>query len=68
MKKLWDVTKQVNLFLVLNTIVWAVIGFAVWCIVRLAALDSIQWVICFMCYPAFFIGIVGGIIFLWNQN
>lgn len=68
MKKLWDVTKQVNLFLVLNTIVWAVIGFAVWCIVRLVALDSIQWAICFMCYPAFFIGIVGGIIFLWNQN
>lgn len=68
MRKLWNISKNVNLFLTLNTIAWAIIGFILWCVVRLVAFDNIISAICFIGYPAFFIGIIGGIIFLWNRN
>lgn len=60
--------KNEKLFLFLNTIAWAIIGFVLWCVVRLFALDCIEWAICFVGYPAFFIGIVGGVLYLWNRN
>lgn len=54
-------------FLFLLFAFWGLLGFAVWQIVRLFALNSISWAICFVGYPAYFIGFLGGVLYLWRH-
>ena len=44
------------------------IGLLVWGVVRVFALDALPWALCFMGYPGFFIGFIGGIFFLWTKD
>ena len=67
MEGLWKKIHKTSLFLVVNTVCWMLIGLLVWGVVRVFAFDALPWALCFMGYPGFFIGFIGGIFFLWNK-
>jgi hypothetical protein len=55
-------------FRILNCFIAGFIGLIVWLIVRLFALDSIDWLICFVGYPVMFHGVIGSSIYLMNVD
>lgn len=56
-----------RLFLILNSLMCSVIGFLIWIIVSRFALNTWDWAICFIGYSGFFIGYIGGFIFLCQR-
>lgn len=68
MERLWERTKRPYLFLILNTLFWMACGLLEWGIIHFFAFKSIMWAICFAGYPAFFIGFIGGVLFLWKKK
>ena len=56
-----------KLFLILNSLICSAIGFFVWIVVSRFALNTWGWAICFVGYPGFFIGYIGGFIFLCQR-
>lgn len=76
MKKIWKFVserkiaeeRKYQLFLFLNSILFAVIGLGVWFIVSMFALCTLEWAICFTGYSGFFFGFVGGFFFLCQQE
>ena len=75
MERLWDalgnrslsVRKRSILFLILNTLKFAMIGLLFWIAVSSYQKLGIDWLICFMGYPGFFAGYLRGVFFLWNR-
>ncbi len=59
--------KKISYFLMANVLFWGVTGFLIWAVIQLFALKTIDYALCFAGYPAFFIGIVGGTLFLWEK-
>ncbi len=59
--------KKVRRFLFLNTVFWALIGFAAWGVVHFFALDTVGWALSFIGYAGYFIGWLGGAVFLWRR-
>lgn len=57
-----------KIFLLLNSAKFALFGFIVWLLVSRFALSSIEWAICFIGYPGFFIGYLGGFLFLCKER
>lgn len=47
----WDVSMKNSVFVASACVISAVIGFVLWCVIRLWALDSIDWLMCFILYP-----------------
>lgn len=76
MSKLWkwvnekEMTEswKVRSFLLLNFMKYGLWGFFVWLIVSRFMLRTIDWGICFVGYPGFFIGFLGGYFFLCRKN
>ena len=66
-KKKMDEESKMQLFLFFNTINFGIIGFLVWLVVSRFALHSLTWVLCFIGYSGFFIGYIGGFIFLCRK-
>ncbi len=68
MKRLWDALedhglsakKRSILFLILNTLKFALIGLLVWAAASRYWKMGIDWLICFMGYPGFFAGYLRG--------
>lgn len=58
---------KTGLFLIFNIILWSVIGFVAWTFVSMFALNTLDWALCFVGYPGFFVGYIGGFIFLCQQ-
>lgn len=75
MNTLWKVIGKQDLskrgkmrwFLVLNCIKYSLLGFFVWLVVRNFAFDTIDWAFCFIGYPGFFFGFLGGYLFLCRE-
>ena len=73
MKLLWNAVNRLpvskslkhTLFLLLNTLLFGLLGFLVWLIVRTDALDTLTNMTLFIGYPAMFLGFYGGIITLF---
>ena len=57
-----------SIFLIVNMIITAVIGAAIWLIVDWFANLSVISLICAMGYPAVFIGFIGSIFYLMNKD
>ncbi len=78
MRKLWklsgrlsktdDRERRCGCFLMLNCMIAGFAGLIVWLIVRLFALDSIDWLVCFIGFPVVFHGIIGSSVYLMNLN
>lgn len=56
------------LFLFMNILMWSFFGLLVWLLFRCFGLDSVSYMICFAGYPGYFVGFIGGILFLWNKT
>lgn len=73
MKKLWTVINEMKiskqtknkLFLGLLILINMALGGVIWLLVGRLLLPGIEWLWCFMGYPAIFIGFFGGIYFLY---
>ncbi len=58
----------VDAFLLLNTIIWSVVGLLFWLIVRNFGLKTIDWAICFVGCFGYMIGFLGGVFYLWRRK
>lgn len=69
MKQLWQLSHyHKKQFLFINTVLFAGMGFLVWTVVRLFALKENMWAFCFMGYAGYFIGFLGGILYLYQTK
>lgn len=60
--------KRKTIFLLSSSIVFAILGLLVWFVAHFFVLDDITWMLCFMGYPAMFLGYLGGVLYLWNKG
>ena len=75
MKRLWIIvngfdvksTVKTKLFLGLLLAMNIVMGAGIWLTVVRLFLPGVDWLICFMGYPAVFMGLFGGIFYLYNH-
>ena len=76
MKTLWNMVNQIdvkntwknNLFLVLFILINMVMGACVWLLLGRLILPGTDWLLCFMGYPAIFVGLFGGVIYLYRNQ
>lgn len=76
MKKLWKMVNEssmkrkvknsiyVTILMLLNALAGAVL----WLLVGRLILPGIDWLICFVGYPAVFVGFIGGTMYLYNHE
>ena len=76
MKQLWYVINglearkyvKAKVFLWLLVVANILIGAGLWLLIGRIFLPEIEWLICFMGYPAIFTGFFGGVIYLCNHE
>lgn len=76
MKKVWNfidelkVTRDAKnrLYIWSQIFLYAVIGAALWGIFGRIILSGVDWLLCFIGYPAIFIGFLGSLIYLYNNE
>lgn len=76
MKFLWDYLQNSNLkrktkikvYLIVSIFLTALSGAILWLIIGRMFLSSICWLVCFIGYPAFFIGGLGAIFYLYGHE
>ena len=76
MKTLWNMVNQIhikntwkyNLFLLLFIIINLVLGACVWLLLGRLILPGTDWLLCFMGYPAVFVGLFGGVIYRYRNQ
>lgn len=76
MKTLWNVVNELNIentmknkiYLGLLILMNIVIGGALWWLLGRIFLPGIDWLLCFMGYPAIFVGFIGGVLYLYNHE
>lgn len=59
---------KVRIFLCLNCLKYGFLGFVAWLLVSRIALGTVDWAICFVGYPGFFVGYLGGILYLCQKH
>lgn len=67
-EKKWNLENKITLFLFVTTLLPATIGFFIWFILHFFVLNKITWALCFIGYPGYFIGLLGGILYLYRHN
>ena len=76
MKRLWNVVNgldsrsdvKTKIFLWIWVLANIGIGAGLWLMFGRLFLPEIEWIFCFMGYPAIFIGFFGGILYLYNHE
>lgn len=58
---------KIYVFLLVNCIIYGLLGFLSFLIIRYLAFDSLTGALCFIGYPLVCVGYFGGIIFLLRQ-
>lgn len=68
-RKLSDEGK-IRVFFFLNCLVYCVIGLLVWLVLSrlVISINTLEWALCFSIYPAFFVGYIGGFIYLSRKE
>ncbi len=57
-----------RLFLEMNTMLFGILGFLMWIMVRNFVFHTIDWAFCFVGYSGFLIGFVGGYMYLCRKE
>lgn len=65
--KKWQEERKTRMFLFLTIAFSSIAGLAVWYTLHFFALNKISWAICFAGYPGFFVGLIGGILYLYHH-
>lgn len=76
MKRLWNIINEMKmkraaknkLYLGALILINIVIGGAIWLTLGRIILPGVDWLICFMGYPAVFVGFFGGMLYLYNHD
>lgn len=76
MKRLWNVINEMNikkkiknkLYIGVLIAINIVMGGVAWLLFGRLVLPEIEWLFCFMGYPAIFIGFFGGMLYLYNHE
>lgn len=76
MRKLWTIINELKikklmknkLYLGLMILANIIIGGLIWLVIGRYILPGLDWLLCFMGYPAIFIGFLGGILYLYNHE
>ena len=76
MKTIWNIVQKLpvktagkyKFFLFTNMMFCSLIGFAVWLALHHFILNTWDWAVCFAGYSCFFIGFLGGLVFLYGQE
>ena len=76
MKTLWNFVNTLKLntvhknqvFLALSTAGSCLFGLLIWYLIHFFTLNTMPWLFCFISYPGFFIGIIGGVIYLYQHD
>lgn len=55
---------KIRFFLIFNCILFSLLGLLAWLIVSRFVLNTLIWAICFTGYPGFFVGFIGGYLYL----
>lgn len=58
---------KIRIFLLMNCLLCSVLGLVVWLFVSRFALNTWDWALCFVGYPGFFVGFLGGCMYLCRQ-
>lgn len=66
--KKYSEERKIRIFLFINCLKYGVLGFLIWLVVKMFALNTWEWALCFICYPGFLIGYIGSFIFLCLKN
>ena len=76
MKALWNMVNQINvkntwknnLFLIVFILINMVMGACAWLLLGRLVLPGTDWLLCFMGYPAIFVGLFGGVLYLYRNR
>ena len=76
MKRLWNVINEmkikkeikIKLYLGVLIAINIVMGGVAWLLFGRLVLSGTDWLLCFMGYPAIFIGFFGGMLYLYNHE
>ncbi len=76
MRKLWNVLNGLDIkydvktaiFLCVSVAVNLGLGAGLWFLFGRILLPEIEWLFCFMGYPAIFVGFLGGVIYLYSHE
>lgn len=76
MKYVWTMVNNLKLkisyknmlFLTILTLAYAFIGAVVWLLAGKYLFHDEQWLLCFIGYPAVFLGFYGGMLYLYNHD
>ena len=60
--------KRRRCFLFLNSLLAGLAGLVLWLVVRVFALDSFDWLLCFVGYPVMLHGVLGGSVYLLHVD
>ena len=64
----WSKRSKDNLFLACNMLFFSLIGAVAWLLFGRLLLSGWAGLLCFVGYPLFFFGALGGIMYLWRQD
>jgi hypothetical protein len=76
MSKIWSFVSdlkvkknhKITMFMRLTTILYGLTGGLIWGLIGRLILPEITWLFCFIGYPAVFMGLLGGAIYLYNHE
>jgi len=76
MRKLWTIINELKikkmmknkLYMGLMILINIIIGGLIWLVLGRHILPGVDWLLCFMGYPAIFVGFFGGILYLYNHE
>lgn len=74
-KKIWEFSEgkvleenRIKLFLVLNIVIWCMIGAVAWMAISRIVMKDILWLFLFSGYAGVFLGLIGGIVYVMNHT
>jgi len=76
MQIIWDFTGRMRfparmrtrMFLFLNISAFLMMGLLAWLLIETVTDLNLQWLICFLGYPGYFIGYIGGLFFVMKKD
>ena len=76
MKKIWSVVNQLSvkkstkntIYINVEIVVYALLGALVWFILGRFFLPGLDWLLCFIGYPALYVGLFGRTFYLYNHE
>ena len=76
MKTVWKMANHMNIgceaknriFVGLLILINCIVGALLWGLIGRLYLPGVEWLLCFIGYPAVFIGFFGGMIYLYNHE